>query len=113
MLNKSRSPKVIIVSSSAGSIGRMAERTEPPPPMQYYGSSKAAANFLTVYYSKKYPSWKVNAVDPGRRATAMSKAKVDEETDPALGAVRVTELVKEGPGGVTGTYSQLEGPMLW
>ena len=34
-----------------------------------------------------------------------------EDTDPALGAVRVQQLVEEGLDGATGTYSSSEGSL--
>ena len=43
----------------------------------------------------------------------MNGAELTKETDPKLGAVRVEQLVNEGPDGVTGTYSNLEGPLSW
>jgi NAD(P)-dependent dehydrogenase (short-subunit alcohol dehydrogenase family) len=114
LLERSKNPKVINLSSFVGSIERCAQYQEQPPSFfQYYASSKAALNFLTVYYAKKYPKFKVNAVDPGKRATAMNGAELNEETDPKLGAVRVAELVKEGPDGISGTYSNNEGPLPW
>ncbi len=113
MLDKASLPKVIFISSGVGSIQRLSESKKEPPSFLYYASSKAAVNLVSVYYAKKYPRWKVNSVDPGRRATAMNGAELTEETDPKLGAVRVEQLVKEGPDGVTGTYSNLEGPLSW
>lgn len=79
----------------------------------YYASSKAARNFLTAYYAKQYPRWKVNSADPGTRATGMSGLEVTEETDQKHGAVRVEELVKEGLDGVTGTFSSKDEQIPW
>ena len=43
----------------------------------------------------------------------MNGAELTDDTDPALGAVRVEELVKEGLDGVTGTYSNKDGQLPW
>ena len=64
-----------------------------------------------VLYSKKFPRWKVNAVDPGARATGMNPLEEKDETHPKLGAVKVEELVKAGLDGVTGTFSDNDGPV--
>jgi NAD(P)-dependent dehydrogenase (short-subunit alcohol dehydrogenase family) len=111
VLEKSKLPKLIIVSSGAGSIQRVLERKDMPPPLFLHGSSKASVNHLMAMYTRKFPRWKVNAVCPGARATKINKLEMSENTDPALGAVRVMELVNEGLDGVTGTYSNMEGPL--
>lgn len=113
LLEKAKLPKVIFISSEAGSIRGLLDNDGPSPSYQNYAASKAAMNYYAVWYSKKYPKWKVNAVCPGFRATAINGAELNEETKPALGAVRVAELVKEGSDGVTGTFSNTEGPLPW
>ena len=60
-------------------------------------------------YAKRFPKWKVNAVCPGARATNINKLEDSESTHPAIGAVRVQQLVEEGLDGVTGTFSNSEG----
>ncbi len=62
-------------------------------------------------YTQRFPKWKVNAVCPGARATGLNKMDESEDTDPALGAVRVQQLVEEGLNGVSGTYSNSGGPL--
>jgi len=62
-------------------------------------------------YTQRFPQWKVNAVCPGARATSLNKMEESEDTDPALGAVRVQQLVEEGLDGATGTYSSSEGSL--
>ena len=120
LLEKSKLPKVIFVSSLGGSIQKMLDK--PGPPMSgadlpvspiWYCSSKAALNYQAAWYAKKYPQWKSNAVCPGYRATKINGAELSSETDPALGAIRVLELVKEGPDGVTGTFSDKDGSAPW
>jgi NAD(P)-dependent dehydrogenase (short-subunit alcohol dehydrogenase family) len=113
LLEKAKLPKVIFVSSGAGSMQRQLGKEAPLLPVPMYGASKAAMNFFAGWYSKKYPKWKVNAVCPGRRATAINGAELSEETHPALGAIRVEQLVKDGLDGVTGTFSNKDGPILW
>ena len=79
----------------------------------WYCSSKSALNYQAAWYAKKYPNWKSNAVCPGYRATKINGGQLKPETDPALGAIRVLELVKEGPDGVTGTFSDKDASAPW
>lgn len=113
LLEKAKQPRVVMVTSTLGSIQRVLASERKPLPVPSYSASKAAVNYLTVYYARQYPGWKVNAVCPGFRATALNQAKRNEETDPKKGAVRVVELVTEGEGGVTGTYSDVDGGVAW
>lgn len=62
-------------------------------------------------YPRTFPKWKVNAVYPGVRRTNLNKVEESEDTHPSLGALRVLELVQEGDEGVTGTFSNAEGPL--
>jgi NAD(P)-dependent dehydrogenase (short-subunit alcohol dehydrogenase family) len=112
LLEKSKLPKVIFVSSIVASIESTLQGGEPYPGI-WYSSSKSALNALAVWYAKSNPRWKVNAVCPGYRATGLNGAELTEETDPKLGAVRVVELVAEGPDGVSGTYSNKDRTLPW
>lgn len=110
LLEKSKNPKVIMISSGLGSIQGVLDKNSAPLPVPWYSASKSAMNYLCVYYAKKFPEWKVNAVCPGYRATGLNTAVLSDETDPALGAVRAVQLALEGKDGVTGTYSHSDGP---
>ena len=70
-------------------------------------------NYLAAFYTRKYPAWKVNAVCPGYRATGLNGAELSEATDPKLGAVRACQLLLEGKEGISGTYSNADGPLPW
>ncbi|KIV96287.1 hypothetical protein PV10_00170 [Exophiala mesophila] len=114
LLEKSQKPKVIFLSSSLGSVQKTLESSSKPWEGLWYTSSKTAVGGLTAWYAKTFPRWRVNAVCPGLRATALHKNDVSgDETDPKFGAVRVVELVQEGPNGVTGTFSSKDGPVPW
>jgi NAD(P)-dependent dehydrogenase (short-subunit alcohol dehydrogenase family) len=114
LLEKSKLAKVIFISSGLGSIGNVLRPNSRLVDVPFYNSSKSAMNMLSAYYSKKHPDWKVNAVCPGLNATGLNTAvKLSEETHPRNGAIRAVQLVLEGPDGVTGTYSEKEGPIPW
>lgn len=113
LLEKSSLPKIIFVSSALGSIGAFMNGY-PIIPVPYYNSSKSAMNMLAAYYARTHPDWKVNAVCPGLNKTGLSdQTPLNEETDPKNGAIRTCQLVEEGKDGVTGTYSNKEGPLPW
>jgi NAD(P)-dependent dehydrogenase (short-subunit alcohol dehydrogenase family) len=113
LLQKSPLPKVIMITSGLGSIQRLLDSKDPVRPVPWYSSSKSSMNYLCVYYAKKHPDWKVNAVCPGYRATGLNSAKLSEDTDPAKGAIRAAQLAAEGRDGVTGTFSDEDGPWPW
>jgi len=112
LLEKSKLPKIIFVSSTLASIGKTLAAGDPVP-VPWYNSSKSAVNAIAVYYAKAYPNFKVNTVCPGYRATSLNGAEMSEERHPKHGATRVAELVAEGSDGKTGTYSDAQGPIPW
>lgn len=118
LLEKSKSPRLIFVTSSLGSLQRTLEGGKPPG-SPYYHSSKAAVNMLSIYFSKIHPQWRVNTVCPGLRATSLhgsnsqNVAQSNNESDPKYGIPRIVELATAGPGGVTGTFSDKDGIIPW
>ncbi len=113
LLQKSKLPKVIFVSSTLASIQTTLNLGRNLADLPWYNSSKSAENAVAVYYAMLHPDWKVNTVCPGYRATGLNGEKLTEETDPKLGAVRVAQLVAEGPEGVSATFSNAEGTIPW
>lgn len=68
LLQKSNHPRIVNVSSGAGSLNGMNGGTPA------YGVSKAALNALTLKLARELPGMKVNAVCPGWIATDMGGA---------------------------------------
>ncbi|EXJ94854.1 hypothetical protein A1O1_03252 [Capronia coronata CBS 617.96] len=112
LLEKSKLPKVIFLSSTLASISITIEHG-PMYPGVWYSSSKSAVNAIMAFYSKTHPTWRVNAVCPGYRATGLNGEELTDELHPKHGAVRVAQLVADGPDGVTGTFSNTDGPLPW
>lgn len=112
LLDKAKLPKVIFVSSILGSLEWSLAQEQLYPGI-WYSSSKSALNALAVFYAKTNPAWKVNAVCPGHRATGLNGLPMSDEMDPKHGAVRVVQLVAEGPDGASGTYSNKDGKLPW
>jgi NAD(P)-dependent dehydrogenase (short-subunit alcohol dehydrogenase family) len=109
-LRRSTHPRIVNVSSGTGSLGWS---TGPNPQFDYrtggaaaaYRSSKAALNALTIYYAQALaadPSFKVNALAPGLRATNLNRRAAEHGGDPAEAAaqaVRLSQLPHDGPTG--------------
>lgn len=76
-----------------------------------YPSSKAALNMLTVQYAKAYPSFRVNAVDPGFTATDLNHRTGTQTVE--RGAEVIVRLAQIGPDGPTGGFFTAAGPLAW
>ena len=113
LLEKSKLPKIIFISSLLGSIGHVLEPEAKLIPAPFYSASKSAMNYLTAYYAKKCPNFKVNSCCPGFNATGLNNAELTEENHPRNGAINAVRLATEGRDGATGTYTNKEGPIPW
>ena len=113
LLEKSKLPKIIFISSALGSIGKLLEPESKLIPVPFYSASKSAMNYLAAYYAKKYPNFQVNSCCPGLNATGLNNATLTEETHPRNGAINAVRLATEGPGGATATYTNKEGAIRW
>ena len=119
LLHASSAPKVIFITSTLGSIGSLVKGF-PLVGAPWYNSSKSAINYLTVYYARKFPKWRVNAVCPGLNSTGLNEVPLSDETHPRNGAIRAVQLVlekQEGEGTLgkdTATYSNKDqGIIEW
>ncbi|KAJ7067248.1 hypothetical protein C8F01DRAFT_1120749 [Mycena amicta] len=111
-------PNIVFVSSDLGSAGLLAdpESRYKGMPIYFpaYRASKAALNILALIYVTRFreKGWKVNIDNPGYTATDLNDHKgVGSVQDGARNAVRLATLGEDD--GVTGTYSEKEGPMPW
>ncbi|GGU16109.1 short-chain dehydrogenase [Lentzea flava] len=112
-------PRVVMVSSAAGSFAVVTDPAQPVSQMHElaYTSSKAALNMITVRYAQALPQIKFNALTPGEvanhkfTATDMNnhtgQLTVTEGSDPII------ELATLGPDGPTGTFIDRLGPVAW
>ena len=112
LLEKSALPKIIFISSILGSITTLQDGARLVP-LPWYSSSKAAVNHLSVFYSRKFPRWKINACCPGLNATGLNSYEKTEETDPKNGAINVCRLVMEEEDGSSGTFSNRFHTLAW
>ncbi|MFI0234559.1 SDR family NAD(P)-dependent oxidoreductase [Streptomyces sp. NPDC017086] len=117
LLEVSKSPVVVNVSSSLGSleIAAAPERHTSVLPVYYpalaYNSSKAALNMVTTQYARTHPKIRINAVDPGHTATDLNGHTGPQTV--AEGATIIVRMALIGPDGPTGGFFGNNGPVPW
>ena len=115
LLRKSAGGRIVNVSSELGSLAGLTD-----PDWEWaevnalaYQSSKTAQNAITAMYAKELrdTGTKVNAVDPGFRATDMAPggAHALGAGDPADGAAVATRMALIGNDGPTGEFHTDDG----
>lgn len=119
LLQAADHPRVVMVSSAAGSFAVVTDPAQPVSTMHElaYSSSKAALNMITVRYAQALPGIKFNVITPGEvanhtfAATDMNRhtgeLTVTEGTD---SIVRLAMIDADGP---TGTFTDRLGPVAW
>ncbi|MHC1563468.1 SDR family NAD(P)-dependent oxidoreductase [Actinomycetospora sp. C-140] len=110
LLQRSEHPRLVMVSSSLGSLQEMhAGRWERYPHLAY-PSSKAALNMISVLYAKTLADVVVTVVNPGWTATNLNafagSQTLTEGTDAIVAAVTDTE-------GATGRFLDRDGELPW
>ena len=120
LLKKSPEPRIVMVSSSVGSLSLQSD----PNWVAYnfakyavYGSSKAALNMFTIHlaYELRDTAFKVNAVCPGYTKTDFTNHNGGEVEEAAKRIVKYALLDKDG---VTGKFISEEtnpatGEIAW
>ena len=115
LLRKSRSARIVNVSSGLGSLTYNSDPAWPYAAVKLagYNASKAALNMLTIQLAAelKDAGFKVNAADPGYTATDLNGHR-GHQTIPegAEAAVRLALLPDDGP---TGGFFNAAGPQPW
>jgi NAD(P)-dependent dehydrogenase (short-subunit alcohol dehydrogenase family) len=116
LLRRSPAPRVVNISSAAGSLTIAADPDGPLaslPTSAAYSPSKTAVNALTVQYANELrkDGILVNAADPGFVDT-----EINNHTGyltPAQGAAVVVGLATLGDDGPTGGFFNEGGPVPW
>jgi NAD(P)-dependent dehydrogenase (short-subunit alcohol dehydrogenase family) len=113
LLRRSPAPRIVNVSSSGGSLTKLADPDNHNPIAIGYAPSKTALTALTLQYAKGLASEHilVNAADPGFVATGLNNfAGVRTRAQGAVAAVRMATIPTDGP---TGTFTDDRGPVAW
>jgi NAD(P)-dependent dehydrogenase (short-subunit alcohol dehydrogenase family) len=113
LLRRSDAPRIVNVSSSAGSLASISDFANPDPIALGYVPSKTALTAVTMMYARDLLGERilVNAVCPGFVATDLNNHRgVRTPAEGAASAVRMATIGADGP---TGTFTDDEGPVAW
>lgn len=115
LLKKSKSGRVVNVSSWLGSSTLNSDKSSPIYAYNAlgYNSSKAALNMVTISFAKALAEFniKVNAACPGITATDMNNGAYGHSVD--VGAISIVKLATLPDDGPTGIYINKDGPLPW
>lgn len=112
LLRAAEDPRVVMVSSGAGSLTHMTDPSRPEAQRAHlmYPTSKTALNMLTVQYANGIPDVRFNLADPGFTETDLNHHQgtqtVTEGTD------AIVELATASPG-PTRQYRDRHGVVPW
>jgi NAD(P)-dependent dehydrogenase (short-subunit alcohol dehydrogenase family) len=113
LLERSREPVVVNVSSGLGSLGLASDPDSPWAEFNFpvYASSKAALNMLTLKYAGAFPRMRINSVDPGYTATDFNAHRGTQTVEE--GAETIVRYALTAPDGPTGGFFDASGPTPW
>lgn len=113
LLRLSDSPRIVNVSSSAGSLAAISDFGNTDPIALGYVPSKTALTAVTMMYARDLVSEHilVNAVCPGFVATDLNGHRGTLiPAEGARSAVAMATIPSDGP---TGTFTDVDGPVAW
>jgi NAD(P)-dependent dehydrogenase (short-subunit alcohol dehydrogenase family) len=113
LLRRSATPRIVTVSSSAGSLTAISDFQNTDPIALGYVPSKTALTAVTMMYARDLAGEGilVNAVCPGFVATDLNNHRgVRTPAEGARSAVRMATIPADGP---TGTFTDDTGPVAW
>jgi NAD(P)-dependent dehydrogenase (short-subunit alcohol dehydrogenase family) len=113
LLRLSTSPRIVNVSSSAGSLAAISDFANTDPIALGYVPSKTALTAVTMMYARGLvgEGILVNAVCPGFVDTDLNNHHgVRTPAEGAASAVRMATIAADGP---TGTFTDDDGPVAW
>src|SRR3954453_9674746 len=111
LLQRSGSPRLVMVSSGMGSFGITLDRARLESTLWgiVYPSSKAALNMVTTMYAKSLPDVRVTAVDPGYTATNLNGFSGTQTVEEGAEAIEEACTAEELAAGFIGR----SGPLPW
>jgi NAD(P)-dependent dehydrogenase (short-subunit alcohol dehydrogenase family) len=113
LLRLSDFPRIVNVSSSAGSLAAISDFANTDPIALGYVPSKTALTAVTMMYARGLAGEGilVNAVCPGFIATDLNNHHgTGTPAEGARSAVRMATISADGP---TGTFTDVDGPVAW
>ena len=106
LLARSKSPRVINVSSGAGQLAEGLQDWAPA-----YSMSKTALNSLTQHFAAALPNFAVNCVSPGWVRTEMGGPSAPLSVE--QGADTIVWLALEAPQSLTGKFLRERREIAW
>ena len=112
LLHAADDPRVVMVSSGAGSLTIASDRARPEASVAHlmYPTSKAALNMLTLQYAHGIPDVRFNLADPGFTATDLNHHQGTQSVTEGTDAI--VELATTSPG-PTGQFRDRSGAVPW
>ncbi|KAI3400740.1 hypothetical protein diail_1949 [Diaporthe ilicicola] len=101
LLSKAENPRIIFMSSGAGSL-KLAHQFGFVKDYPAYCVSKAAENMIMIYYHHRFPEWKATKINNYGAGVNETPGPISEG---ASNAVRLTLLGKDGE---SGTHTMLQ-----
>ncbi len=101
LLRRSADPRVLTITSSAGSFWAVTNPGRPEYGLSapLYSASKAAATMLTVQYAKAHPDIRFTALEPGTTATDLTAGLGIGRPPADTARAVVAALSADGPSG--------------
>ena len=113
LLQKSKAPRVVNVSSSLGSLAFSSDKDSPYKDYLTFGynCSKAALNMMTVVAASSFEKTKINAICPGYVATDINDNSGPRSVE--QGAAIILKMATLADDGPTGGYFNDDGVIAW
>jgi NAD(P)-dependent dehydrogenase (short-subunit alcohol dehydrogenase family) len=110
LLRRGTRPRLVMVSSSLGSLTDMHSGRWERYPHLAYPSSKAALNMISVLYAKTLADVVVTVVNPGWTATNLNAFQGAQTLEEGTDAIVAAALDTESP---TGRFVDRDGELPW
>ena len=99
LLRRAERPRLVMVSSSLGSLADMSDWRWENHPYLAYPSSKAALNMISVMYARTMPDVLVTVVNPGFTATDLNDHQGTQTVEEGTDAIVAAALDTTSPSG--------------
>lgn len=99
LLRRAGHPRLVMVSSSLGSLSDMSEFRWRNHPHLGYPASKAALNMAGVLYARTMPDVVVSVINPGFTATDLNGHQGTQTVEEGTDAIVAAVLATAGPSG--------------
>ncbi|MEJ2866058.1 SDR family NAD(P)-dependent oxidoreductase [Actinomycetospora flava] len=110
LLRRAERPRLVMVSSSLGSLTEMTTGRWGNHPHLAYPSTKAALNMISVGYAQSLPDVLVTVVNPGYTATDLNDHQGTQTVEEGTDAIVAAALDTAGP---SGRFLDRHGAVAW